>query len=58
MITLLKSVPGTKNAKENFDATWETVVKEMVKPEAAPTMQPGTTENGWEAQSGYSTFDM
>jgi hypothetical protein len=58
MITLLKAVPGTSNAKENFDAAWETVVKSMVKVEAAPTMQPGASENGWEAQSGYSPFEL
>ena len=56
LITLFKAVPGTKSAKENFDAAWESIVKGMVKTEAAPTMQPGATENGWEAQSGEHCY--
>ncbi|MCX6316312.1 MAG: hypothetical protein NTW29_03420 [Bacteroidetes bacterium] len=56
IITLLKSVPGTANAKDNFDAAWEAVVKEMVPVKTAPEMQPAVKEDGWEAQSGYSTF--
>lgn len=56
IIMLLKAVPGTANSKENFDAAWETVVKEMVTVKDAPEMQPPASEDGWEAQSGYSTF--
>lgn len=57
IITLMKSIPGTANSKENFDAAWETVVKEMVKVSAAPEMQPVANEDGWEAQSGYAPFE-
>lgn len=57
IITLMKSIPGTANSKENFDAAWETVVKEMVKVSSAPEMQPPATEDGWEAQSGYAPFE-
>lgn len=57
LITLFKSIPGTRNAKENFDAAWETVVKEMVKPGNAPEMQPSIKEGGWEALSGFSPFE-
>lgn len=57
LITLFKSIPGTKNAKENFDAAWETVVKEMVKTSSAPEMQPSAKENGWEALSGFAPFE-
>lgn len=57
IITLMKSIPGTENSKENFDAAWETVVKEMVKVSAAPEMQPAAKEDGWEAQSGYAPFE-
>jgi hypothetical protein len=58
MITLLKAVPGTANAKENFDAAWDNVVKGMVKVTAAPEMQAPAKDAGWEAQSGYSSFDL
>ncbi len=57
IITLMKSIPGTDNSKENFDAAWETVVKEMVTVSAAPEMQPPSKEEEWEAQSGYATFE-
>jgi hypothetical protein len=58
MITLLKALPGTANSKDNFDAAWESVVKEMVKITTPPTMQAPAKEDGWEAQSGYSPFEL
>lgn len=30
LITLFKSIPGTNDSKDNFDITWQTVVKGMV----------------------------
>ena len=57
MITLFKAIPGTANSKENFDVAWVSVVKEMVTVSTAPEMQPSTTENGWETQSGYAPFE-
>ena len=57
IITLFKAVPGTANAKENFDLAWTSVVKEMVTASTAPEMQAPATENGWEAQSGYAPFE-
>lgn len=57
MITVFKSIPGTRNSKENFDAAWETLVKEMVKVSGNPEMQPAAKEDGWEALSGYSPFE-
>lgn len=56
LISILKAVPGTADAKYNFDAAWETVVKEMVTPTATPVMQPAATINGWEMQSGHAAF--
>ncbi|MEN9547623.1 MAG: hypothetical protein RIR12_214 [Bacteroidota bacterium] len=57
IIMLFKSVPGTTNAKDNFDAAWETVVKESVTTSTAPEMQTPATKNGWEAQTGYAPFE-
>ena len=56
IITLLKAVPGTASSKDNFDAAWKTVVKEMVTVSGKPEMQAPVKEDGWEAQSGYSQF--
>ncbi len=57
LITLYKSVPGTSDSKENFDLAWTSLVKEMVTVSKAPEMQPVSTENGWETQSGYAPFE-
>jgi hypothetical protein len=57
LITLYKSIPGTTNAKENFDLAWISIVKEMVTVSTTPEMQQPETENGWETQSGYAPFE-
>ncbi len=57
IITLLKALPSSANAKDNFDVAWETVVKEMITISAAPEMQPAAKEDGWEVQSGYASFE-
>jgi hypothetical protein len=57
IITLYKAMPGIGDSKKNFDAAWETLVKEAVTVTADPEMQPPATEDGWEVQSGYSTFE-
>jgi hypothetical protein len=57
LITLYKSVPGTANAKENFDLAWASLVKEMVTVSTAPEMQPAAIENDWETLSGYAPFE-
>ena len=57
LITLYKAIPGKPSSKENFDLAWETLVKGMVTVSSAPEMQPTATENGWEAQSGFSQFE-
>jgi len=57
LITLFKSIPGTPNAKENFDAAWQTVVKGMVIVSGAPQMASPGNENGWEIQSGVAAFE-
>jgi hypothetical protein len=56
LLMLFKALPGTPDSKKNFDAAWETVVKEMVPVSTAPTMVAPSKENGWEAQSGYAPF--
>lgn len=57
LITLYRSVPGTENSKENFDLTWNSIVKEMVTVTNALEMQAPVTENGWEMQSGTALFE-
>lgn len=56
LITLFKSLPGTNNSKDNFDAAWQTVVKGLVNVPTAPQMANPGTQNGWEIQSGFAPF--
>ncbi len=57
IIMLMKAIPGTENSKENFDAAWQTLVKEMVTVSSSPEMQAVSAENEWEVQSGYAPFE-
>lgn len=57
LIMLFKALPGAPDSKTNFDAAWETVVKETVTVSASPEMQTPAAENGWEVQSGYAPFE-
>lgn len=56
LLMLFKALPGTPDSRKNFDAAWESVVKEVVPVSTAPTMVAPSKENGWEAQSGYAPF--
>lgn len=57
LIMIFKSLPAAGNTRENFDAAWETVVKGTVKVTAAPELQTPSSEDGWEAQSGYAPYE-
>ena len=57
LITLFKSIPGVGDSKEDFDAAWDTIVKETVSVSTAPEMAAPSVENGWEIQTGYSPFE-
>jgi len=57
LITLFKSLPGTPNSKENFDAAWQTVVKGLVNVSAKPQMFPSSNPEGWALEGGYAPFE-
>lgn len=57
MILVFKALPAAGTTKENFDLTWDSVVKEMVTISSNPEMQPPASENGWEALTGYAPFE-
>jgi len=56
LITLLRSIPGPGNSKENFDAAWKTVVKEMIDV-GEPQMQPSNNPDDWKAEMGSAPFE-
>ncbi|MFV0606095.1 MAG: hypothetical protein ACK5NK_09665 [Niabella sp.] len=56
IITVFKSIDASNNSKNNFDASWESLVKNIL-PVSNPTMQPPVTDDGWETQVGSSPFE-
>jgi hypothetical protein len=57
LISLFKSLASLGTAKGNFQASWDTIVKDAVTPTSAPEMQPTETKDGWEISSGYAPFE-
>ncbi len=57
LITLYKSLPSKASSKENFDLAWTSLIKETINVATAAEMQLPAKENGWEAQSGYASFE-
>jgi len=57
VVMLYKSVPGLNSAKENFEAAWETIVKEAVTVSSAPQMFPADTKGEWQLAGGFAPFE-
>ena len=57
MITMFKPLPGSSDSKVNFEAAWESIVKETVKVSGEPQMQTPMSENGWTAESGLAQYE-
>jgi hypothetical protein len=57
LVTLFKSLPGLGSAKENFDAAWETIVKETVAVSSAPQMFASDTKGEWLVTGGFAPFE-
>lgn len=57
LMTLYKAVPGTEDSKNNFDVSWNELVKSVFNVSTQPEMQPAAKEDGWEVQSGYAPFE-
>ena len=56
VITLYKTLDAGSNSKENFNTSWESLLKETFT-DAAPEMQPVSEDKGWTAESGYASFE-
>lgn len=57
LVTLFRSVPSVGSPKENFDAAWETIVKEAVTVSAAPQMFPSDPKGEWLLAGGFAPFE-
>ena len=52
IMMLFKSIPTSKDSKTTFDASWNSIVKDLLTKVDAPKMQPTANENGWMIESG------
>ena len=58
LITVYKSVPAGSDPKENFRASWKSLVKERMSPTAEPVMPlTKNDEGGWQLEMGHAPFE-
>jgi hypothetical protein len=57
LITLFKALPALGTPNENFDASWNTIVKDVVTVASSPQMSSIENKDGWEILSGFAPFD-
>jgi len=57
LITIYKALPAIGNAEENFQASWDTIVKEAVTVNAKAQMIPAENKEDWKALGGFSPFE-
>jgi hypothetical protein len=56
LITLFRSLPAPGSPKENFEAAWDTIVKEAV-PVSIPQMIPADNKGEWLVAGGFASFE-
>lgn len=54
IMMLFKSIPTAKDSKTTFDASWDSIVKELLTKVDAPQMQSAIDKNGWKIESGVA----
>ncbi len=57
MMTIYKSIAAGNDADTNFTMAWQSLVQENLGVASQPTMQPESTDNGWETKTGSAAFD-
>lgn len=57
LMMLFKSLPAGEDSKKNFQASWQTIVKETLAKVNEPQLQPTATENGWNVESGMAQYE-
>ncbi|MGC4099998.1 hypothetical protein [Ferruginibacter sp.] len=55
-VVILRSAVTTASANDNFNSSWEQLVKSTVTVAGEPTMQEPAVEKGWNVISGQSTY--
>ncbi len=57
-LVIIKAIIGSGKVKNDFDAAWNSLVKDSLKIQDTPQMQPKETKNGWDILTGGGTFDV
>lgn len=57
LVMLFRSASGIGSPKENFDAAWDTIVKEAVTVSTVPQMFPADTKGEWLVAGGFAPFE-
>jgi hypothetical protein len=57
LVTLYRSLPAIGGPKENFDAAWSTIVKDVVTVSSAPQMQAAESRGDWQITGGFAPFE-
>ena len=55
-MVIVRSVASNASANDNFNSSWENLVKGTVKVSEAPTMSDMNIEKGWEVLSGHANY--
>lgn len=55
-VVILSAAATTATAQENFNASWQTLVKGTVSVSGEPTMQAPAVEKGWDILSGQGNY--
>ena len=54
---MFKSIPDLGDANANFNAAWQTIVKDAVNVSTAPQMQPSDNPEDWKVEMGSAPFE-
>lgn len=56
MAIITKATPSDMSASENFNTKWKTTITDQIQLDEALTMQPASSGNGWEIETGGAAF--
>ncbi|MFV0389961.1 MAG: lipocalin family protein [Pyrinomonadaceae bacterium] len=57
IMMLFKSIPTEKDSRTTFDASWDSIVKDLFDKVDEPQMQPTGSENGWTIENGAAIVE-
>ena len=58
LMMLFKSLPAGEDSKKNFQASWDSIVKEQFEKVNSPESSTSPVENGWTIETGMSPYEQ